>query len=62
MIVDSSALIAGLDAKRMRQSMPKPWRRRTYGDCFVYSLAKSTGMPLLFKGEDFRHTDLSAVL
>jgi ribonuclease VapC len=33
-----------------------------YGDCFVYALAKATGMPLLFKGGDFRQTDLSAVL
>jgi ribonuclease VapC len=33
-----------------------------YGDCFVYALAKATGMPLLFKGDDFRRTDLSAVL
>ena len=29
-----------------------------YGDCFAYALAKSLGMPLLFKGEDFRHTDI----
>jgi ribonuclease VapC len=33
-----------------------------YGDCFVYALAKATGMPLLFKGEDFRQTGLLAVL
>ena len=33
-----------------------------YGDCFVYALAEATGMPLLFKGDDFRQTDLSAVL
>jgi ribonuclease VapC len=29
-----------------------------FGDCFAYALAASTGEPLLFKGEDFRHTDL----
>ena len=29
-----------------------------YGDCFSYALAKSTGEPLLFKGEDFTKTDL----
>jgi ribonuclease VapC len=33
-----------------------------YGDCFVYALAKTTGLPLLFKGNDFSHTDLSSVL
>jgi ribonuclease VapC len=29
-----------------------------YGDCFVYALAKERGAPLLFKGNDFIHTDL----
>jgi len=33
-----------------------------FGDCFVYALAKTTGEPLLFKGEDFRHTDLSSAI
>jgi ribonuclease VapC len=33
-----------------------------FGDCFSYALAKSTGEPLLFKGEDSRKTDLAAVL
>jgi ribonuclease VapC len=31
-----------------------------FGDCFAYALAASTGEPLLFKGEDFRHTDVSS--
>jgi ribonuclease VapC len=29
-----------------------------YGDCFAYALAQETGEPLLFKGNDFIHTDL----
>ena len=29
-----------------------------FGDCFAYALAKTTGEPLLFKGEDFTHTDI----
>ena len=33
-----------------------------YGDCFVYALAKSTGLPLLFKGKDFTYTDLYSAL
>ena len=33
-----------------------------FGDCFAYALAKTTGEPLLFKGEDFRHTDLSSAI
>jgi|SRR5215470_8852435 len=28
------------------------------GDCFAYALAKEKGEPLLFKGEDFRKTDV----
>lgn len=29
-----------------------------FGDCFAYALAKTMGEPLLFKGEDFMHTDI----
>ena len=29
-----------------------------FGDCFAYALARATGEPLLFKGEDFIHTDV----
>jgi ribonuclease VapC len=29
-----------------------------YGDCFSYALAKATGEPLLFKGNDFSQTDI----
>ena len=32
--------------------------RLSYGDCLAYGAARATGQPLLFKGEDFRHTDL----
>ncbi len=31
-----------------------------FGDCFAYALAKTTGEPLLFKGDDFVHTDIKA--
>ena len=30
-----------------------------FSDCFSYALAKTTGEPLLFKGDDFGHTDLT---
>ena len=33
-----------------------------FGDCFAYALAKATGEPLLFKGDDFRRTDLTSAL
>jgi ribonuclease VapC len=29
-----------------------------FGDCFSYALAKATGEPLLFKGDDFSQTDI----
>jgi len=31
-----------------------------YGDCFSYALAKVSGQPLLFKGDDFGQTDIVA--
>lgn len=33
-----------------------------FGDCFAYALAKLTGEPLLFKGNDFRKTDIIPAL
>jgi ribonuclease VapC len=32
------------------------------GDCFAYALAKDTGEPLLFKGNDFSRTDVARAL
>ena len=29
-----------------------------FGDCFAYALAKAKAEPLLFKGDDFRYTDI----
>jgi ribonuclease VapC len=33
-----------------------------FGDCFAYALAKATGEPILFKGDDFGRTDLTSAL
>jgi ribonuclease VapC len=33
-----------------------------FGDCFSYALAKVSGEPLLFKGQDFRKTGIPAAL
>src|SRR5712691_8555125 len=33
-----------------------------FGDCFAYALARAMSEPILFKGNDFRHTDLTPVL
>jgi ribonuclease VapC len=29
-----------------------------FGDCFAYALTKISGEPLLFKGDDFKKTDI----
>jgi ribonuclease VapC len=36
--------------------------RLNFGDCFAYGLAKQLTAPLLFKGEDFRQTDIESAL
>jgi ribonuclease VapC len=33
-----------------------------FGDCFAYALARVTDEPILFKGDDFKHTDLTPAL
>ncbi len=33
-----------------------------FGDCFAYALARVNGEPLLFKGGDFVHTDITPAL
>ncbi|MFO1038949.1 MAG: type II toxin-antitoxin system VapC family toxin [Geminicoccaceae bacterium] len=33
-----------------------------FGDCFAYALAKTSGEPLLFKGEDFARTDIARAI
>jgi ribonuclease VapC len=35
--------------------------RLNFGDCFAYALAKTTGEPLLFKGDDILHAGIPAV-
>ncbi len=36
--------------------------RLNMGDCFAYALAKTRNLPLLFKGDDFIHTDIVPAL
>jgi ribonuclease VapC len=33
-----------------------------FGDCMAYAVAKFHDVPLLFKGDDFRHTDIQSAL
>jgi len=36
--------------------------RLNFGDCLAYAVAKLADAPLLFKGDDFVHTDISLAL
>jgi ribonuclease VapC len=36
--------------------------RLNYSDCFAYALARTRGLPLLFVGDDFGHTDIVSAL
>lgn len=36
--------------------------RLNFGDCFSYAAAFAANEPLLFKGNDFNHTDLTAAV
>lgn len=41
-----------------RFGRPRHRAALNFGDCFAYALAASRLMPLLFKGDDFTHTDI----
>jgi len=64
MVVDTSALVAILfnepDADRFGKG--RHAAGLNIGDCFSYALAMATGHPLLFKGNDFLHTDVRPTL
>lgn len=60
--VDEHHLVAARDAwERYGRGSGSP-AKLNYGDCFSYAAAKVTGEPLLFKGEDFIHTDVEGAL
>ena len=58
---DQSHLDIAIDAFR-RYGKGRHRAGLNYGDCFAYALAKATGEPLLFKGDDFAHTDVKRAL
>lgn len=66
-IAPRSTLLPCMPTKRMPRAAYRTYgkgRHRAglnYGDCFSYGLAKISGQPLLFKGEDFQHTDIATV-
>ncbi len=58
---DSSHIQAARDAFR-RYGKGRHRAALNFGDCCAYALAKSLGLPLLFKGDDFALTDLKRAL
>jgi ribonuclease VapC len=60
-IIDITAAIAR-DAARAFGRFGRGRHRAdlNMGDCFSYACARAEGLPLLFKGDDFVHTDIEA--
>ncbi|MBE7183069.1 MAG: type II toxin-antitoxin system VapC family toxin [Methylobacterium mesophilicum] len=60
--VDREMAEVGLDAYRRYGRGNAHPASLNYGDCFAYALAKTRSLPLLFKGDDFIHTDIEPAL
>ena len=57
--VGSTELIAALDAYQTYGRTSGHPAKLTMGDCFAYACAKANNASLLYKGNDFLHTDLA---
>jgi ribonuclease VapC len=57
--ITSSQAIAGREAYRRYGVGTGHPAKLNFGNCFSYALAKERGEPLLFKGDDFTHTDVA---
>jgi ribonuclease VapC len=62
--------VVPVDAEHVAEAR-RAWRRfgrgrhvagLNFGDVFAYALARATGEPLLFKGDDFSRTDIARVI
>lgn len=53
---------AGISAFRRYGRGSEHPAKLNFGDCFAYALAKTRNLPLLFKGNDFIHTDIEPAL
>ena len=51
-------LEAAMDARRKFSRGSGHAAKLNFGDCFAYALARTRNLPLLFKGNDFVHTDI----
>ena len=70
LIDKASVSVIAVDADQIDEAR-RAWRRfgrgrheagLNYGDLFAYALSRMTGEPLLFKGDDFRRTDVARVI
>lgn len=59
--VTADQVVIGCDAFRRFGKGRHP-AGLNFGDVFAYALAKTTGQPLLFKGNDFALTDIQVAL
>ena len=55
-------LEAAMDARRKFSRGSGHAAKLNFGDCFAYALARTRNLPLLFKGNDFVHTDIEPAL
>ncbi len=73
--IEFDRLLAALDIKIVKTTSEQALKAReayqtfgkgnhkaklNLGDCFAYALSKARSEPLLFKGDDFRQTDVEA--
>lgn len=59
---DEAQAAAAFDAyRRFGKGSGHP-ARLNLADCAAYALARTLGLPLLFKGDDFTHTDVTSAL
>lgn len=70
LISKSSVEVVAVDEHQIGEAR-RAWRRfgrgrhaaaLNYGDLFSYALSRTSGEPLLFKGEDFARTDVARVI
>lgn len=60
-VTEAHARAARLAFRRYGRGSGSP-ARLNFGDCFAYALSATSGDPLLFKGDDFTHTDVLRAL
>jgi ribonuclease VapC len=60
-VTEAQALIARDAYRDFGKGSGHP-AKLNFGDCFSYALAKDFGEPLLFKGDDFAHTDIAVAM